>query len=494
MTIGFDQIPANLLTIGIHVEFDNSLGGVSQAPHSILVLGTRLPSGTVQQGIPMPIVQAAQGETYFGRGSLLADMLWYAKKANPETEMWAIGLDENPQGVAAQGLLTFVGTATASGAVVLYVAGRRLNIGVSKDDKAVDLASRVADKINGHDELPVQATAENGVVTCTCRWKGETGNFIDLRIGYHPGEELPAGITCEITPMQGGTVDPDLSLALEALGGTQYHTLITPYTDAANLSALESLLEQRWGPMVQTEGHAFAGVTTLSGTSKAQAHLQASNLGNSRNSPFLTILSGGLSPMPPWAFASVTGALDAFRTTVDVNRPRQTMRMLGLLPPRREDAWDRAERQLLLEAGVSTHTSLLGTCFIERLVTTYKLNAGGFLDTSYQDVITMRNLAYLRFSLRSAVARTYPDFKLADDAFVPPAGSRVVRPKDIRALIIGLATGEWRQKTLVHNLEQFKKDLLVEKDPNVPGRINVRISPTLIGGFRVMAARMQFRN
>jgi phage tail sheath gpL-like len=45
---------------------------------------------------------------------------------------------------------------------------------------------------------------------------------------------------------------------------------------------------------------------------------------------------------------------------------------------------------------------------------------------------------------------------------------------------------------LVENLTEFKRHLLVERDPNDPNRINVLYPPDLINQLRIFAVLAQF--
>lgn len=494
MAIQFLDILSTILTPGAYVEFDNSGASLPPQGHKILIVGMLLASGTKPEGELVQITQADQGELYFGAGSQLESMIRKAKRIDPDTEMLAIGLAEDAGGAAAGGSIAFSGTATAAGSAKLSIAGQLVEVPIAIGDTPTEVVATAVTRITAATSLPVTAADADPSLTITCKWKGETGNDIDIRVNYFQADALPPGISAVVTPMSGGTTDPDLQTALDALGDTQFHTIICGITSTANLTKLKDLLDLRWGGMVALEGHAFIGHCSKSGTTKANALTAGIAVGTAHNSPLLTVMEGGVAPSPPWEWAAVTGAIDAKMTQLDVNRPRQTTKMTGLLPPRPEFAFNRAERQLLLEAGVSTHTVSVGEAFVERLVTTYTKNAQNFPDDSYQDVIDLRSLAYIRYSLRGTTSLRYGQHKLARDSFIPPPGSRVVRPKDIRAMVIGLARTDWAEKTIVQNLEALKKGLIVElhNDDPATGRINTRLPVELIRGFRVAAYQVAF--
>ena len=83
---------------------------IKPAPHKIVVLGQRLPAGTVAAGVPTMVFSGSQGEQYYGRGSMLATMISALKSANNYTETWAIALDDAAAGASANLVL---GSATA---------------------------------------------------------------------------------------------------------------------------------------------------------------------------------------------------------------------------------------------------------------------------------------------------------------------------------------------------------------------------------------------
>ena len=483
MTINFNGIPIAIRTPGQFIEFDSTraVQGTPAMPHRILVLGQRLSTGATPAGVPLRVLSAAQAETAFGRGSMLATMLAALKAVNGYTECWAIASDDNPAGAAATGTITFNGVPTAAGTLNLYIGGRRVQIGVVAAMTVGDMATALATTINLATSLPVTAAAVAGVVTLTARHKGEAG-AVDLRTNYYTGDVYPAGLGLAIAPMGGGAGNPDIAPALAAMGDTQYHTVVMPYTDAANLTKLETELDTRFGPMVQKEGQAF---TALAGT---QASM--STFGNGRNSKYLTCMAAGKSPTPPYVWAAVTAAVDAAEP--DPARPRQTLPLPGVLPALEADRLTRAERNLLLYDGVSTTTvDAGGVVLIERLITMYQVNGAGVDDPSFLDLETLRTLAWLRMSVRTRIALRYPRHKLADDGTQYGAGQAIVTPKLIRAELLALFR-EWEDAGLAEDFAQFKRDLLVQRNVNDPNRIDAVIPPNTVNAFRLLAAQIQF--
>ncbi len=490
MAISFNQIPVEIRTPGQFIEFDSSraLGGLPTIKHKILVIGQRLAAGTVAEAIPTMITSAEQAEVSFGRGSMLSLMINALRKANRWTETWAIALDDNGAGVAAVGSVKFGGVVTAAGTLNLYIAGVRIQAAVASGEASATTATNVAAAIVAVTDLPVTAAVDgvdNTKVNLTARHKGEAGNDIDLRVNYFQGEDLPKGLTATFVAMVGGTGNPDVATVIAAIADTQYHSWILPYTDAANLTAIEADLAARWGPLTQIEGHAYAA---------ARGTLSAlSTLGNARNSEHLSIIGAQSSPTPPWAWAAALGGVAAFHGNNDPARPFQTLELTGVLAPAEADRFDRAERDIHLHDGISTFTvDSGGLVRIERAITTYQTNPGGAPDASYLDLNTKLTLAFLRISVRLAIALKFPRHKLANDGTAFGPGQSIVTPRVIRAELIALFR-QWEVAGLAENIDQFKTDLIVERDANDPNRVNALIPPDIINQFRVFAAQVQFR-
>lgn len=484
--LSFNAIPVGIRTPGQYIEFDHNraVQGLPAIAHKILVIGQKLASGAVAANTVIRVFGAADTEVAFGRGSMLAGMVIALKAANRFTDAYAIAVDDLGAGVAAGGKFTFTGSATAAGTLNLYLGGVRVQVGITAGMTVAQAATAAAAAINLVTALPATAAATLGVVDVTFRHKGEAGNGYDLRANYGFGESAPAGLVVAVTAMSAGAGNPDIASVIAAIGDDQYHTIITPWTDAANLTALEAELSRRWGPMVQKEGQAFGAASgTVGGLT---------TLGNTRNSQHLTMMGAGKSPTPSWIFAAVTGAVDAFEP--DPARPRQTLALTGCLAPAESDRQTREERNALLHEGLSTYTvDAGGIVRIERLITTWQVDGNGDADTSFLDIETLRTVAYLRTSVRVRIADRFPRHKLANDDTLFGPGQAIATPSLIRAELLHLFR-EWELAGLAEDFEQFKAELIVERNATDPNRVDALIPPNTINQLRVFAAAIQFIN
>jgi len=305
MTISFNSISADIRTPGQFIEYDNSraVQGSPAMPNVTLFIGQRLAAGSVAAETPVMVSSASKAETYFGHGSMLAQMIEKYKAANPYTEAWAIALDDEGAGVAATGTFTFSGSATEAGNIYTYIGGERIVTAVASGDAADTVDDNVAADITAHlltSNLPVSVGAASSVVTITALHKGTLGNDIDLRINMNAGESTPAGLTNTPVAMASGATDPDVADAIAVMSDAWYTTIVSAYADDTNHDKIEAELLTRWGPMIQRDGHSFIGICdTVANMTTA---------GNARNSQFTSLIGGGPSPTPPWVWASVAAA------------------------------------------------------------------------------------------------------------------------------------------------------------------------------------------
>lgn len=488
MTISFNDIPTTIRVPFVYVEFDNSraVSGPALMPYKCLVIGQRLAAGTVAEMVPTRVTSAAQAKGYFGTGSMLAHMLERQLANNNFTETWAVAIDDDAAGVAAAGSVK-VGGVTAAGTIALYIGGRRVRVGVSAGDTLVEVATAIQEAIAAATDLPVTA-AINGVddtqVDITARHKGAAGNDIDIRHSYYDGEALPTGLTLTITAMADGATNPDISDVWAAIGDEHYNVVTMPYTDAANLVALETELADRWGPLRMIEGMAFAAAT---GT-----HAELGTLGDSRNSPHVSIMNAAGSPTPPYEWAAAVAGNVAYYGNSDPARPFQTLVLTDILAPKQEDRFTLQENNLLLFDGISTHkVDAGGNVTIQRLITTYKVNAQGAEDVSYLDVNTPLTLAYLRYDFRNYILRKYPRHKLANDGTRYGAGQAIITPKIGKAEAIARFR-VWEELGLVEDIDQFKADLICERNGADQTRLDWMLPPNLVNQFRVGGVQVGF--
>lgn len=499
MSISFNNIPDTIRTPGTYAEVDNSraLKGLVQNPHKVLILGQKMSAGSAAVNTIKQITSNGLADGFFGVGSILARMCNTFKENNPNTELHALALSISAAGgVRASGLIKFDEglSATTDCNYYLMIAGKACYVPLTSGWSVTDACSHAAAVINANNTLPVSAIVSASAVgsnhiVLAAKQSGTLGNYINVRANYYVGQSNPAGWSVNgivITPLAGGTTDPTLDDAWAVIDGTQYHYVINPYIDAANLTSLENELADRFGPLIDLQGH---GITAVRGTQAS-----CTTLGNTRNSPHNTIIGAYDSPSCPEEWAAAVGAQVAWNLNNDPARPLFGIALKGILAPPVQNRFTRAERDILLYDGISTWIcDVSDNVLLERIITTYQTNAVGTIDPSYLDICTLATLSEIRYQYKARMATRFitQRFKLADDSFPVQPGSYVVTPKTIKQEIIALFA-ELQTAGLIENLADFKTNLIVERNASDKTRVDVLLPPDLINQFNILASLIQF--
>jgi len=481
-------IPSSLRVPFISLEVSNAKAqqGPALLAYRALLLGQKTAAGTAAADSLHLVTSAAQVSALAGRGSMLhrQALSWFEN--NLSTELWIGVLADNGAGVAASGTLTVSGPATAAGTLAVYIVGERVEVAVANGDSANTIAAALNTAINANLDLPVTSTVLNAVVTVTVRHKGLVGNGVDMRANYREDDAYPAGVSVAVVAMSGGTTAPSLTAVVAALGDIWFHVWAHPWTDSTSLDAIEAEMASRFGPLRMIEGVVVTSAVGSTGTLSA--------LGGGRNSPHSVIVAQDGDAHLTWSpeFAAAVAAVMAAEGAADPARPFQTLPLVGALPQAETDRFALQERNLLLFDGIATSsTDAAGQVRIERLITTYQTGAGGAADTSYLDAVTMLTLLYLRYSFRTQFANEFPRHKLANDGVRFAPGQPVMTP----SLGKGWALNWFRQMEalgLVEGFEQFKRDLVVQRNQTDPNRLDFLLPVDVINQLRVVGATLQF--
>lgn len=497
MAISFNQVPDTWRVPGYVAEFDSSRAqrGAGIIEYKALVCGQML-AGTAEPLTPYLITSDEQAQTLFGAGSQLALMLVGWRQNNTTTRLMAMAVADDDSGVRAEAMLQLSGTVTQAAPVNLYVGGIKVRFAATLNQSAAQVAQAAVAAINAEPGVPVTAAASGGedgtpvTVTLTAKNAGEAGNELDLRLAYN-GEDMPRGLTWTSGAFAKGAGNPDSAALIAALGDVWYHIIVLPWTDKANLRAWEDELVRRFGPLVGMDGVAFCAKR---GTVAELVTFGSVGSGGEAggNYAHISIMESSGSPDIPAVRAARVAAKVAYYGAIDPARPFQTLELTGALAPADADQLTQEERNLLLYSGIATtKVSDGGTVLIERVITNYQRSAAGASDTAYLDVNTLLTLMYLRWDWVNRLARKYPRHKLMDDGNPIPPGQAVMTPKLGRAEAVA-AFMDWQELCLVENLEQFKTDLVVERNSRDPNRMDMLMSPDLVNQLRFWPTLIQF--
>ncbi|WP_270809006.1 phage tail sheath subtilisin-like domain-containing protein [Aeromonas sp. QDB08] len=490
-------IPNDVRVPLVYIEIDNSqaLSGNIAQDQNVMLFGQMITTGadagtaTPTTVVEIPVSESAI-DALFGQGSLMALTAKRYRKANSYTRTFAIASADLAVGASAIGSYIFGGPATQAGTIYLLIAGQSVQVGVIAADTAASIATKAAAAINANKNLPVTAAVDGtdtARVNVTAKWKGLSGNDIDLRYNYYAGEQLPPGVTITYTGMANGSGAPDMAAMIAAMPDEWYNHIMTPFNDTASLNTLRDELLTRWGPLKMSEAIAY---TAFRGT-----YGETITFGEARNDFLLSCMGTSKSPSPSWEFAASYCGVASYQLAIDPARPLQTLALPGILAPAKADRFAFDERNNLLKSGIATYQVQPGDVVaIEREVSMYQKNAFGDPDPSYLDITTPATLGKMRYDIKVMVTNRFPRHKLADDnvlAQIDPA-QPTVTPKLMEQAILEVAL-DWVTAGLMENFDLFKETLSVYRDPADRNRLNCVCHPDVVNQLRVFAALIQFK-
>lgn len=487
MTIPFNQVPANMRVPFLYAEFDNSnaVQGPQTQPYNVILIGPMLNSGTKAEKTKHLVTSKADAKTFFGEGSLIAEMIGKFLDINRTNELYCIGLKDDVAGVAAAGSVKLTGAPTSAGTLSLYIGGIAAKVAVASGASLASIATALQAVLAANGDLLVTA-AVDGVDTAkinlTAKSKGLPGNDIDIRFNYNSDEDFPTGMGATIVSMAGGLTNPSIADALAVIGDGQYIQLISAFRDSSNMGLMEAELADRFGPIKQNDGYChYAAKGTLS---------ELNAIGDARNSQFSIIHRAG-GPTHPACQAAAKVAVISPAAQIDPARPFQTLAVPGILPESEEEMLELEDRNILLFHGISTDKVVGTQVVIERVITTYKKNNAGADDVSYLDLNTLLTLSYLRYDWRNYMLRKYPRHKLASDGNRFAAGQPIMTPKLGKAEAVAKFK-EWQLNGLVEGLDQFKAGLMVERATGNVNRLDFLLPPDLVNQLMVIGTQFGF--
>ena len=470
-----------------------------------LVLPAGVTAGVAMPDVPKPIGTQAQADNQYGQGSELAQIVRAFLANNFAQEMWCLPTAPLTGSVAATGTIKFAGAADQAGQVYFYIAGHEVAIVIGTTDTPQNMAQNLAAAINDNLNLPVVASvpaSPNDMnVVLTCKTPGVNGNDISIILNYYGkmgGQETPPGLV--ITPPASGFMGhapdvvgagvPDYTNAISNLGEQEFEYVSLPHTDSNTLFVWDQEYgftdTGRWGWMRQHYGHIFAA--------RRDTYTNLMLWGPDYNSGVISVM--GVEPMaasPSYEWSAAYTAKAARALTNDPARPLQTLALNKILPARGEDRFILPELNSLSGVGIATQkTGSDNQPMIMRETTQYQLNLYSQSDDAYELVTTLATLARLLRNQRQAITSKFPRHKLADDGTRFGVGQKIVTPKIVKAELVS----EYRVDEfngLVENVTAFKANLIVERDPNDPNRLNVLYPPDLVNQLRVFAVLAQFR-
>ena len=469
--VSFDQIPASIRKPGKYFEFNTKLAvrTLTTNEQKMLVIAQKMSAGSVAVNTPTQVFSDTEAAAYFGEGSIAHRMARAAIKANPYIDLTVCAVaDASGTPVAAVETLTLTNAATSSGMITIYVGNDKIQVGIDSGDTAVEIAAALAAELANHPDLPFTAAQGTDTNThkiiFTAKNAGTVANQVDFS-----AEVTAASTTAAFAQTTPGSVDPDLTTALAAVAGEQYHLIAMPQIDADALGDLVDHLDNVSGPLEQRPGvgvygydGALGSCTTLAGTINSGRVVSA-------------YLRGTKSPA--YEIAAAFAAVMAYEE--DPARPLNTLELKGIAAAPISQRFSRTEQENLLHNGVTPLEVGPGEKVqIVRAVTTYTVDAQGIADVSLLDVTTIRTLDYVRKALRERIALRFPREKLSSKT-----------PPQVRDQILDVLE-KLEDLEIVEEVAANADGVIVERDLQDVNRLNAKIPVDVVNGLHVFAGRI----
>ena len=485
MAITFNTVPSNAEASAVYVEQEavSRDTGSAVLDRKLFTLGQYNSGFSPTANVAQLILNKEDAWTRYGRGSMLSRMIELQLNNSGGVPVYAVPLADGA-GDAATGTVVIGSTATAAGTLSIYIEGKLIGVAVAKDDVHTVVSAALAAAINADLDLPVTAADVSGTVTFTTRWKGESGNQINLAANLADADATPAGLTLVVTDIGDvvpGTLDPVLTTAFANMGDVNYTDVTCPYTSAASLTAMEAAGVVRDGPAVNKM---FAGFVGFTGT--VAEFLTALD---SRNSEWTTYVPVPGSPSSAYMLAAGEAADFAKYQQATPGRPQKNLKIPGAIAGNEDMG---ANADTIVKAGGSwTQNNSDGTVTLKDLCTTRTQEDGGADTDDWRFTVIIPNLQFKRNALEQAFL-TDP----YDRAVVAPDGggrgpTYVVRPSTVKSRAIGLVD-DWIERGLSTNRAAIVDNMISEIDSGNPGRINLLIPDVATAGLRIVAVKLEW--
>lgn len=485
MTITFSEVPAALRYPGVYIEIDGSQAGLGGDLPVVLLVGQKLPTGDAPAGEVVRVVSVEDAKTKAGAGSMLAQMAAAYRNADQTFDLFMLPYADNAAGVAATGTITVTTPAAAAGTLALYIAGKPISIGIPANAEVGAIASAIAAAITAAgDDIPVTATAAEGVVTLRARHAGTCGNGIDLRLGLY-GEALPDGLVVNIAAMSGGTGDPLPGDLPSLIGERWFRYVALGLNDAATLAAWHAESRRRYAVPVQAGFRVF---TAIRATYEA-----AAAFGETKNYEHISCAWLALNPPTPWeAAAAITGSA-APRL---YNNPVISLEGAPVPGLAADVSYnDFTLGNSLLFHGVSVlEVGTDGAVYIKRLISMYQFRSDGSADDAWLDINIAEVMERIRAEQRLGAIKRFRGTVAAktNEGFRP--GLPITTEDSVRAFLLSLYQNVlMREYGWVQAYGYYKSTLIVEQDSTNPSRFNFRDDPVVNSPFYILAGRARFR-
>jgi phage tail sheath gpL-like len=377
-------------------------------PHKQVIIATYDPAKTeVVDEVPVLVTSPEDTADQFGFG-FMAHRLHKANDLGARgIETWIQPQSENVGSVVADGEIDWTGsTGVLAGTLYLYIAGDQVQVSITDGMTVEEISDAVVAAVNADDDLPVTAakTAVTFETTFESKTKGIWGNDIDISLNLGPGDTTPTGITAAITGMANGTLVPDISTALDALGTGDdaneagFTELIHGYgQDDTTLDAIETYVgpgNDFVGLYSKTVARPFRSLTgdTAAGSAGLTALIAVADGRLQDRSQGVVAVPGSQSH--PMEIAAQALGIMARKNNIRAEEAYVSDTLVGVWPGDTADRWtsDYDDRDTAVKSGISPTKVESGAVKLQNVVSFYRPASVPVSSNGYREMVNISKL------------------------------------------------------------------------------------------------------
>jgi phage tail sheath gpL-like len=370
----------------------------------------------------------------------------------------------DPNGVVvATGLTQTVGVGAAT---VFNVAGIQFTV----TDGTTDFG------LGAYFVITVPATA----IVMTSGWKGASANDLKLEVLGDLN-----GATFSFTQPSGGTINPDLTVAINQVGSSWETMILNALNpgDATNLNRLQTFGEGRWGALERKQLMAFVG-------ENKPAMADAIAVPNARSADRVNVqLVAPGSPHLPCVIAAAQLA----KIIVEANNNPATgysgKSCASLVPGADSAQWNYPTRDFAMKAGCSTIEVVDGVVRLSDIVTMH--HPSGEADPAYRYVVNIVKIQNIVYNVTRifqgeewASAPLLPDSQVTDNP-------KAKKPKSALAAV-GRMIDQLALSAIIADPDAAKAGMTANINSQNPNRLDIRVPAYLSGNSEIKDAEILF--
>jgi phage tail sheath gpL-like len=392
--------------------------------------------------------------------------------------------------------ITATGSPSSDNAVEFSIMGRVIDVPWFASESADTFKTRAISYISAQvDNLSVTpSSGGSGITRLTFKVTGKIGNDCLVKaalVNAATSTEAVSG-AATLTPLAGGTTDPDFTNIATAAGGKEYHYILLCVSNAdaalasssANAKRVRNIMNNLNTGLSAKLQQAIIGSTGSEASAKAGAVNVDSPIVQHINAP------NALSLPCELGARELGGRLAAISLDPAANRIGEVLDDIFGSPNVIADNPAQATTEDAIGNGVTfVGYTASGDPFVIRPVTTYSVDANGATDRRCLDTQNVDGAYIVVRDIRDNIGAAFPKAKISKDApsnSDPDVVEGVVEERDVKSWVVGRLRA-WATAGVIvrERLEAAILDgsLVVQVDPADETQVNIVIPFKIVKGL-----------